>query len=123
MAKFRQIGFHIDRNSYSAGSVCTINYDYFVAFDQQELSNKTRFSVYCELWGANLLNEKQLSEIRYDSHEFEATHAINFSRNFVVPCDLLNEKLGEDYLFIKLKLYNNYSLVDEIKSEEVHDSF
>lgn len=123
MAKFKQITFYIDRSSYPVGSVCSIHYEYFLSFDAEEINAATPFHVYCELWGINVIREKRLTQDQYDVHEFEAKHSIDLARAFVVPCDLLNEKLGEDYLFIKLKLVKDGVIIDEIKSDEVHDSF
>jgi len=123
MAKFRQVSLHIDRSSFPMGSVCSIHYEYFLTFEQSDLDAQTIFQVYCELWGVNTIREKRLSDEPYDPHEFKATHSMDLSRAFGVQCKLLNERLGEDFLFIKLKLIKNGELIDEMRSDEVHDRF
>ncbi|MDX1812546.1 MAG: hypothetical protein R3240_11395, partial [Gammaproteobacteria bacterium] len=105
------------------GSVCALHYEYFLSFDAEDMASEEPYIVYCELWGLNAVREKALSEEKFDAHEFMAKHSMDLARSFAIPCSLLNEKLGEDHLFIKLYLVHNRHLLDQIKSEIVSDRF
>ena len=123
MAKFKQLNFHIDRSSYSLGSVCSIHYEYFLSFDPIDLDEERHYLVFCELWGVTTVREKRLLDEKLDRHEFTAKHSMDLSRAFVVPCEVLNEKVGEDKIFIKLKLVEQGRIIDVIESDEISDSF
>ena len=123
MATIQQLNMHIDRSSFSLGSICDIHYDYYLILSPEELAQKSRFIAYCEVWGRDTFGEKLLSEERYDVHEIKAEHSMDVSRSFVFPCPLLNEKLGVDRIFLKLIVKRNDEKTFSMKSDEIHDAF
>lgn len=123
MARFKQVTFYIDRSTFSLGSVCYVNYEYYIAFDPDEISNEVKYKISVEIWGDDVLVEKRLSKIVYDKHHIVAKKGFELSRSFNVPCEILNEKVGEDRLYIVLRMELNGELVDSIRSKQVKDSF
>lgn len=123
MARFKQVTFYIDRSTFSLGSVCYVNYEYYIAFDSDEISNEEKFRISVEIWGDDLLVEKRLTNTVFDKHYIVAKNSFHLSRSFTVPCEILNEKVGEDRLYIVLRMEMGGELVDSIRSKQIKDSF
>lgn len=123
MAKFKQVTLYIDRSSFSLGSVCFVNYEYFISFNTDEIADEAKYQISCELWGDDVFVEKILSDDVFDKHIIVARQGFHLSRSFNVPCELLNEKVGEDKVYIIVNMKRDGVLVDSIRSKVVRDSF
>lgn len=123
MAQIKQLNLFIERSSYTIGSVCSVHYDYYIVFDKSELAQETKFQLHVEMWGIDAISEKRLTDETYDVHQFIAKHSMDISRSFVVPCHLLNERVGEDDIFINLVLSQGDKIIDQRRSDEIHDRF
>ena len=123
MAKITSVELTIHRETFSVGSICTIRYVYILECDELEVENNMGYIVWCELWGKELLGEKLLGDAIYDSHSEKAGKIVRNHREFTVPCAELNEKMGEDVLFVRVKAESTLGIEIEAQSLDVKDSF
>jgi len=123
MAKISGINMSVQRDSFSVGSICTIKYSYMLQCDSLELENKMGYVAWCELWGKELLGDKLLGDAAFDVHNLKAGSNVRMSREFTVPCAILNERVGEDVLYIKVKAVSTLGVEIEAVSPDVRDAF
>ena len=123
MAKITSVDMSIHRETFAVGSICSIRYSYILQCDALEIENKMGYVVWCELWGKELLGEKLIGDAVFDSHSEEAGKLVRNSREFTVSCAVLNEKVGVDILFVKVKAESTLGIEIEAQSPDVKDSF
>ncbi len=79
--------------------------------DEKEITHNIAFTVWCELWGRDLVVDDLLGEPMYDSHAVNCSVRTSSSRSFVVPCSILNEDLvGGDEIYVKVNAISSLGL-------------
>ena len=123
MAKITSVDMSIQRDSFSVGSICTIRYAYTLECDELETHNEMGYVVWTELWGKELLGDRLLGDGAFDSHSVVADNLVRVRREYGVPCKILNQKVGEDELYIKVKAESTLGIEIEAESPVVRDAF
>ena len=123
MASLDSITFSITRISYSTGHICSIDYSYFLRIDEQEFERQEVFDVKVELFGDDLLFDKHLGDVAYDTHVITVTEPMPVRRRFALDCKILNEAIGEDRVYIKIYAISNMGQICSICSETIRDWF
>lgn len=123
MAKITSVDMSIQRETFGVGSICTIRYAYILECDSLEIDNKMGYIIWCELWGKELLGEKLLGDAIFDSHSEQAGEVVRNHREFTLPCKVLNAKIGEDVIFIRVKAESTLGVEIHADSPDVTDSF
>lgn len=123
MALITSVDMSIQRISFVAGSICSIRYSYIMQCDELEVENKMGYIVWCELWGRELFGDRLLGEAIFDSHSVVADHQVRNKREFTVPCEILNDRVGPDELYIKVKAESTLCVEFEGQSPIVKDAF
>ncbi|MDH5229561.1 MAG: hypothetical protein OEZ58_12270 [Gammaproteobacteria bacterium] len=123
MAVLTDVMLSIDRSSYPDGSICSIHYSYTLVCDPQEVQSEIGFSVWCQLWGQDVLLDQMLGELMYDTHTLSARNRQKNSRTFVVPCKILNEDIGRDEIYCKVCARSSLGVDAEAISPVVKDNF
>jgi len=122
MASFVEIGFSIDRSSFPAGSICTINYHYFLQCDAYEIDHSMGFSLWCEVWGNERLGKKMLAGA-LDNHTLVAATNLQQTRSFVIQCELLDDRLGEDNIYLLIKAHASNGVMVQARSPLIKEHF
>ena len=123
MAKIESLTFSITRTSYPVGHICRIDYSYYLAIDAQQFRHGDAFSVVVELHGDDMLYDQTLGEPAYDPHVVDPNTPMPVARNFLVQCELLDEALGTDKIYIKLVIKSSEGEVLSARSATVKDRF
>lgn len=123
MASIDSITFSITRTSYPTGHICSIDYSYFLRIDEEEFEHHDAFNISVVLYGDDLLFDKHIGEVTYDAHEISVTEPMPVKRSFAVDCDILNEAIGEDKVFIRIHAVSNSGAIVTSRSETVRDWF
>lgn len=123
MPKLTDVRFHINRDTFEFASVCTIHYSYCLECAAEELDSSAHFTVWVEVWGKGTLSNMIIGDITYDSHNPTLQNQQQVSRQFGIPCELLNEALGKDRLFLKVCLTSNLGIDICCASPVLEDSF
>ena len=94
MATIKSLTFTITRTSHSVGHICKVDYSYDLEIDASEYYHDDAFSVIVELHGEDMLLDQSLGKRFYDAHVVDGNQQMPIKRNFVVPCEILDEALG-----------------------------
>jgi hypothetical protein len=117
------VTFSINRTSYPTGHICSINYSYFLRFAEKEVENDVSFQVSVALYGDDLLRNKHIGETVYDSHVITSIEPMPIERSFAVACDILDEAVGEDKIFLKIIATRSDGEIITARSATVKDWF
>lgn len=123
MATVDALTFSITRTSFPDGHICSVDYSYFLHFENPEYVNETSFSITIELYGDDLAHKQLLGETPFDSHVVDKHTHQPIERRFVLPCELLNEAWGEDKIFLKLFVSASDGRLFTTHSATIHDRF
>lgn len=123
MSVIDYVTISINRCSMPEGHLCRIDYTYHLNTDTETYRGSTRYHVACELRGKALFGEKHIGLDRYDAHEVMVRDTMPVHRGFLVECDALDERVGEDAIFIKLHLHGENGERFVAESPVVRDYF
>jgi len=123
MANLDSVTFSITRTSFPDGHICTIEYSYYLHIDPQKYIDDVTFSISVSLYGDDLLHEKLIGNPPYDVHVITKTDSQPIQRKFVVPCEILDEAIGEDKVFLKIFVTTSEGEHITEKSATVKDWF
>ncbi|WP_455201923.1 hypothetical protein [Kaarinaea lacus] len=123
MATIKSLIFTITRSSHAVGHICTVEYSYYLQIAAAEYHHDDAFSVVVELHGEDMLLDQTLGNRFYDAHVVDRAQEMPVSRNFVVPCEILDEALGTDKIYLKLVIKSSEGEVLTAKSETIADRF
>ncbi|WP_455206052.1 hypothetical protein [Kaarinaea lacus] len=123
MAAIDSITFSITRTSYPTGHICSIDYSYFLRIDDNEFEHHQSYNISVMLFGDDLLRDKPIGDSVYDVHTIDVDEPMPVNRQFAVDCDVLDEALGEDKIFIKISAVSNSGEIISAKSETIKDWF
>jgi len=114
----------IERDSYAAGSVCEIHYEYLLHSETEDIGLLGTLQVYCEVWGKGRILNEPLGHFIYDKHVYNmAENLSKQKRHFVIPCHTLDHELGKDKIFIRLFVTTEQSIEISADSAVVSDRF
>ncbi len=123
MAEIQSLTFTITRTSSPIGHICRIDYSYYLFIDPDEYEHEISFSIVVELHGDDIAHDRPLGNNFYDAHVIQSNCKMPTERNFIVDCDVLNEALGMDQIYIKLVVTPSEGKVLTLKSEIIKDRF
>ena len=123
MAKIESLTFSITRTSFPVGHICRINYAYYLTIDQQQYRHADSFSVVVELHGEDMLYDQTLGKHMYDAHIVDRNMPMPVSRGFVVPCEILDESLGTDKIYLRLYIKSSAGEILNPRSATIKDRF
>jgi hypothetical protein len=123
MAKIDSLTFTITRTSSPAGHICRIDYGYYLAIDPQQYRHGDSFSVTAELHGDDIIYDQTLGEPVYDPHIVDRSTSMPVDRHFIVPCEILDEALGTDKIYLKLFIKSSEGEILTVRSATVKDRF
>ena len=123
MASIDSITFSITRTSYPTGHICSIDYSYALRFTDQEIERNLNYNISVALYGDDLLRDKHIGEPAYDAHIVSINEPMPIKRSFAVSCDILDEAIGEDKVFMKIFAVSSAGDVVSAKSETIKDWF
>ena len=123
MAEIQSLTFTITRTSSPIGHICRIDYSYYLSIDQQEFRRGCSYNVVVELRGDDIAHDKPLGEAFYDAHVTNKDSKMPTERNFIVDCEVLNEALGMDQIYLKLIIKSSEGETLTAKSGTIKDRF
>lgn len=123
MALVTDVKLSIERSSHTAGSICSILYNYTLICDPAEVDIGLGFSVWCELWGKDVIVDDLLGDLMNDPHTISSRPQQIVSRSFQVPCSVLNEDIGEDEIYIRVHARSSIGTTVAAVSNIVTDRF
>ena len=109
MAEIQSLTFSITRTSSHVGHICRVDGD--------------SFSVVVELHGDDIAHDQMLGKQVFDAHVVQFDSKMPQERGFVVPCELLNEALGVDKIYLKLVVRSSTGDTLTVKSQTIKDRF
>lgn len=123
MAEIQSLSFSITRTSSPVGHICRVDYSYYLYIDAQQYQHGDSFSVVAELHGDDIAHDQMLGKQGFDVHVLQVDSKMPQERGFVVPCELLNEALGTDHIYLKLVIRASNGQTFSRKSEVIKDRF
>ncbi|WP_455366557.1 hypothetical protein [Kaarinaea lacus] len=123
MATIDTLTFTITRTSHAVGHLCQVEYSYYLTIDPEHYRLGDGFSVVVQLHGENALLDQSLGKRFYDAHVVDMQQAMPVTRSFGVPCEVLDESLGVDRIYLKLIVKSSDGEVLSQKSATVKDRF
>ena len=123
MAKIEALTFAIERTSFPGGHICNVVYSYYLHTDAQQYQHGDTFSVMVELHGDDVIRDRSLGEKYYDSHVLEPGSPMPVERRFIVPCEVLDEALGTDHIYMKLLIKSSEGELLAARSGTIVDRF
>ena len=123
MAKIEALTFTIERTSFPGGHVCNVVYSYYLHIDAQQYQHGDSFSVVVELHGDDVIYDHTLGERFYDAHVLDRDIPIPVERKFIVPCEVLDEALGNDRIYMKLLIKSSEGELLAARSGTIVDRF
>jgi len=123
MSLINYVTLSISRTSMPQGHICSIDYSYFLNADKVSYLDNQTFSVSCELCGHDMLHDKHLGEKSYDAHTVTSHASMPVERSFMVQCEILNERIGKDAIYIRLHVRASNGDTFTAKSLVVKDHF
>lgn len=123
MAEIQSLTFSITRTSSPVGHICRVDYSYYLFIDPQEYRHEDSFSVVVELHGDDIAHDQSLGEHFYDAHIVQKDSKMPAERGFIVDCEVLNEALGVDQIYLKLIVRSSEGQVLTAKSGIIKDRF
>ena len=123
MISIDSVDFSITRTSFSTGHICSIDYSYALRIDKEKYFAGVSFSVCVVLYGDDLLRDKPLGSPPYDTHVINRDEKMPVKRHFAMSCDILDEAVGEDRIFIKICVASSDGEYLSERSATIHDWF
>ena len=123
MASIDSLTFSITRTSFPDGHICSIEYSYYLHIDKEKYYHDVAFNISASLYGDDLTHEKMIGTPPYDVHMITKQDSQPVSRKFIVPCEILDEAVGEDRIFLKLHIADSEGDLITEKSATVKDWF
>lgn len=123
MAKIESLIFSISRTSFPVGHICRIDYSYYLYIDPEQYQHGDSFSVVVEVHGDDIAHDQSLGKHIYDAHVVQFNSKMPMERNFVVPCEVLDEALGMDRIYLKLVIQSSAGDILAARSETIKDRF
>lgn len=123
MAEIQSLTFSITRTSSPVGHICRIDYSYYLYIDPQQYQHGDSFSVIVELHGDDIAHDQMLGKQGFDAHVLQVDSKMPQQRGFVVPCEILNEALGTDQIYLKLVIRSSAGQTITAKSATIKDRF
>lgn len=123
MAEIQSLTFSITRTSSPVGHICRVDYSYYLYIDPQQYQHGDSFSVVVELHGDDIAHDQMLGKQGFDAHVVQFDSKMPQERGFVVPCELLNEALGVDKIYLKLIVRLSTGDTLTVKSQTIKDRF
>lgn len=124
MAILRDAYFHIGRDTLEVGSICEIQYQYVLCFEENEIALNMGIECRVVLWGVHLVGDAPLGKGFYDIHNHVAKQtSLEEKRRFVVPCEILNDTLGLDEIYLSIICQMSSGEQLSIKTSSVIDHF
>jgi len=100
-----------------------VDYSYNLQTDAAEYRHHDAFSAVVELHGDDMILDQSLGQKFYDAHVVDRGQKMPINRSFVVPCEILDETLGIDRIYIKLVVKSSEGNVLSAKSATIADRF
>lgn len=123
MANIESLTFSITRTSSPAGHICRVDYIYYLHIDADEYEQGDSFSVVVELRGDDVAHDQSLGKQVFDAHVIQRDHKMPVERGFIVPCEILNEALGVDQVYLKLIVQSSEGELITARSGVIKDRF
>ena len=123
MAEIRSLTFSITRTSHPVGHICRVDYSYHLFLDPEQYRHADSFTVSAELYGDDLAFDQPLGEEFYDAHLVQINTEMPMERHFIVSCEVLDETLGTDKIYLQLVVKSSAGEVFTAKSETIKDRF
>lgn len=123
MAEIQSLTFSITRTSSPVGHICRVDYSYYLYIDPQQYQHGDSFSVVVELHGDDIAHDQMLGKQAFDVHVIQVDSKMPQERGFVVPCEILNEALGTDQIYLKLVIRSSIGQTITAKSATIKDRF
>ena len=123
MAKIEALTFGIERTSFPGGHICNVVYSYYLHIDPQQYQHGDSFNVVVELHGDDVIYDRTLGERFYDAHVLDRNIPMPVERRFIVPCEALDESLGNDRIYMKLLIKSSEGELLAARSGTVVDRF
>jgi len=115
--------FMVTRTSHPVGHICEVQYTYFLSIEPDRFLTGDGFSVVVQLHAEDSLFDQYLGKRFYDAHVIDCQQAMPVKRRFVVPCEVLDEALGVDRIYLKLIVKSSDGEVLSQRSATVEDRF
>lgn len=123
MSLISYVTFSITRTSFPEGNICRIDYNYHLSFDRFAYATSEKFEVSCEVFGHHLLHDEGLGDHVYDTHTVTRQDPLPISRTFLIPCEILNERIGRDAIYLRVSARGANGETFSALSQTVRDSF
>ena len=123
MSEIQSLTFSITRTSSPVGHICRVDYAYYLYIDPREYQQGTSFSALIEIHGDDIAHDRPLGNSFYDAHVVQRDSKMPVERNFVVDCEVLNEALGMDQIYLKLVINSSEGRILTSKTETIKDRF
>lgn len=123
MAEIQALTFSITRTSSPVGHICRVDYSYYLYIDPQQYQHGDTYSVVVELHGDDIAHDQMLGKQGFDVHVVQFDTPMPQERGFVVPCEILNEALGTDHIYLKLVIRSSAGETISAKSATISDRF
>jgi hypothetical protein len=123
MTTIDALTFTITRTSHPVGHICQVEYSYYLTIDTHKYAAGDGFSVMVQLHGEDTLLDQSLGQRFYDAHVVDHRQIMPVKRRFVVPCDVLDEALGVDRIYLKLIVKSSDGEILSAKSATIKDRF
>ena len=123
MARIDTLTFSITRTSSTVGHICRVDYSYYLYIDPQEYQQGDTFSVVVELRGDDIAHDQPLGHHVFDAHVVQFDSKMPMERGFVVPCEILNEALGTDHIYLRLVIQSSEGNIITARTEVIKDRF
>lgn len=123
MTAIDALSFIITRTSHPVGHICQVEYSYYLTIDEQRYRVGDGFSVIVQLHGEDTLLGQSLGKRFYDAHVVDHHQAMPVTRHFVVPCEVLDEAIGVDRIYLKLIVKSSDGEVLSQRSATIKDRF
>ena len=123
MTTIDALTFTITRTSHPVGHICQVEYSYYLSVDPRRYRLGDGFSVVTQLHAEDALLDQSLGQHFYDAHVVDHQQLMPVKRSFVVPCEVLDESLGVDRIYLKLIVKSSGGEVVSERSATIRDRF
>lgn len=123
MTAIDTLTFMITRTSHPVGHICEVQYSYYLSIEPGRFLEGDGFSVVVQLHAEDSLIDQYLGKRFYDAHVIDRQQAMPVKRRFTVPCEVLDEALGVDRIYLKLIVKSSDGEVLSQRSATVEDRF
>ena len=123
MATIDALTFTITRTSHPVGHICEVEYSYSLDIEPERFLAGDGFSVVVQLHAEDTVFDQFLGQRFYDAHVVDHQQAMPVKRRFMVPCEVLDEELGVDRIYLKLIVKSSDGEVLSQRSATIKDRF